>query len=470
MKWVSAAVLAAVATLAQAEHVVHLGDSDFDDHVAKHKYVLLEAYAPWCGHCKQLAPEYEKAAEHFAGVEVEGGLSLVAVDATEHKEIASRFGVQGFPTLKWIVNGEASDYGGGRQKDDIVAWINKKTGPPAKDLADAAALEAFKEQADVVVVGYFSAADSDAAKAFLAVAETDEDAQYGISTSDEVKTAAGLSGDGVVLFRQFEEPDAPRVECEGELTKESIKQCVSSNLLPLVVPFSQQNAPKIFGGSIKQHCLVFIESATADAATLAKVRPVAEQFSGEYLFVSVSKEDDRILEFFGIQEGDLPTARIVVMGDEGMKKFALKEAGVETDALTSFITDHKEGKLSQDLKSEEVDEEADFAGPVKVLKGKNHDEFVMDPTKNVLVKMYAPWCGHCKKMAPDYEKLGEHFADDEDVVIAKIDSTANECESVQVQGFPTLKFYPKGENKEMMDFDGSRDFDGMKKFIEENKL
>mmetsp|Transcript_27363 Transcript_27363/g.45896 ORF Transcript_27363/g.45896 Transcript_27363/m.45896 type:complete len:439 (+) Transcript_27363:55-1371(+) len=104
--------------------VVQVGASDFKDVVMKDKgIVIVEFYAPWCGHCKSLAPEYEKAAKHLNGV-----VKVVAVDATQHESLAQKYQIQGFPTIKVFGADKKSptDYQGQRTTDAIVTEAMKQ--------------------------------------------------------------------------------------------------------------------------------------------------------------------------------------------------------------------------------------------------------------------------------------------------------------------------------------------------------
>jgi protein disulfide-isomerase A6 len=105
---------------------------------------------------------------------------------------------------------------------------------------------------------------------------------------------------------------------------------------------------------------------------------------------------------------------------------------------------------------------------VVILTADNFGELVLDETKDVLVEFYAPWCGHCKSLAPTYEKVAAAFRFEEDVVIANLDADKYKDlgEKYGVSGFPTLKFFPKS-NKAGEDYNGGRDLDDFVNFINE---
>jgi len=226
-------------------NVVDLTPENFDTIVDGSKSVFVEFFAPWCGHCKKLAPDYEIVGDAFA--KFSSDVVIAKVDADKHRELGTKFGVSGFPTLKFFPKGKTDpiDYDSGRDPQDIIDYVNNKAGTRAK----------------------------------LAKASSD----------------------------------------------------------------------------------------------------------------------------------------------------------------------------------------------VVILSPANFDAVVLDETKDVLVEFYAPWCGHCKNLAPIWEKLANIYKNEKGVVIANIDADKHQTigSKFGVTGFPTLKFFPKGK-KEGVAYDGGRNLGDFISFLNSN--
>jgi protein disulfide-isomerase A1 len=452
--------ISAGAEIEEEDGVLVLTNANFESAIADNEFVLVEFYAPWCGHCKALAPEYAKAAKTLK--EEGSKVKLGKVDATVESALGEKFQVRGYPTLKFFKNKVPVEYNGGRQAPEIVNWLKKKTGPAAVDIKDKAACDALKEKNEVVVVGFFKDQASDGAKAFLAVAGGMDDMTFAITSESEVFADNKVKKDGVVLFKKFDEG---RADYEGEMKEADIRAFVNANKLPLVIEFTQESAQKIFGGDVKNHILLFLKKEGNDAL-IKGYGEAAAAFKGKILFIyldTANEDNARIMEFFGLKVAETPAVRLITLADE-MTKYKPESTGVDTETIKAFAQSFLDGKLKPHLMSEDVPSDWD-AKPVKVLVGKNFNDVALDKEKAVLVEFYAPWCGHCKQLAPIWDELGAAYESNPKIVIAKMDSTVNELENVKVQSFPTIKYFPAGSDK-VIDYNGERTLAGFKKFLD----
>jgi protein disulfide-isomerase A6 len=120
-----------VALYGAKSDVISATDKNFKEEVLKSGgIVIVEFFAPWCGHCKSLAPEYEKAASALKGV-----VKVVAVDATVSPSLQSKYGVEGFPSIKIFGQDKKKpvDYNGARTSDAMISECMKAANKLVKD-------------------------------------------------------------------------------------------------------------------------------------------------------------------------------------------------------------------------------------------------------------------------------------------------------------------------------------------------
>lgn len=161
-------LLSALAALSPsaASSVLDLIPENFNKVVLEsNKPALVEFFAPWCGHCKKLAPIYEELAQNFDFAKDK--VSIAKVDADAEKDLGRRFGVQGFPTLKWFdgTSDTPEDYNGGRDLESLSDFIIQKSGIQVKTKKVApSAVEVLNDKSFKAEIG----GDKDVLVAFTA--------------------------------------------------------------------------------------------------------------------------------------------------------------------------------------------------------------------------------------------------------------------------------------------------------------
>ncbi|KAJ8782833.1 hypothetical protein J1605_009441 [Eschrichtius robustus] len=453
-----------------------LTKDNFDEVVNESDIILVEFYAPWCGHCKKLAPEYEKAAKELS--KRSPPIPLAKVDATAETDLAKRFDVSGYPTLKIFRKGKPFDYNGPREKYGIVDYMIEQSGPPSKQILALKQVQEFlKDGDDVIIVGVFKAESDPTYQKYQDAANNlREDYKFHHTFSTEIAKFLKVSPGKLVImqpekFQSKYEPKSHVMDIQDSTESSAIKEHVLRHTLPLVGHRKSSNEAKRY--SRRPLVVVYygvdfsFDYRVATQFWRNKVLEVAKDFP-EYTF-AVADEDDFATEVkdLGLSEsGEEVNAAIL---DEGGRRFAMEPDDFDADALRAFVSAFKKGKLKPVVKSQPVPK--NNKGPVKVVVGKTFDSIVMDPKKDVLIEFYAPWCGHCKQLEPVYTALGKKYKGHKNLVIAKMDATANDVtnDRYKVEGFPTIYFSPSGDKKNPIKFeDGNRDLEHLSKFIEEH--
>ncbi|CDU25546.1 probable proteine disulfate isomerase [Sporisorium scitamineum] len=459
-----AAGLATAATFMAAEasssDVLVLGNGNFTENVQNEALMLVEFYAPWCGHCKALAPEYEKASTELLADKIK----LAKVDCTEENALCAEHNVEGFPTLKVFRNGSPSDYNGNRKADGIVSYM-KKQALPALSTLTAGNFTEFKSKDRVVAIAYLDSSDEKHLAAVNAVANNLRDNYlFGVVHDASLTEKAGVSAPAFVVYRQFDEPEV-KLDSKS-LNEEQITNFLKAESIPLIDELNAESFMS-YAESGLPLAYLFSDPESKDLEShVESLKPLAKANKGKLNFVWIDGvKYSAHAKSLNIQGEDWPA--FAVQDIEQNLKYPLEDLSGDLVAkVTDFVSQYTNGALKPSVKSEPIPKDQD--GPVHVLVADEFDAIIGDDTKDKLVEFYAPWCGHCKKLAPTYDTLGEKYKAHKDkVLIAKMDATANDIPpsaGFQVQSFPTIKFQAAGSS-DWIEFTGDRSLEGFVDFI-----
>ncbi|KAK1411331.1 hypothetical protein QVD17_37879 [Tagetes erecta] len=455
----------------EKEYVLTLDHSNFTEIVSKHSFIVVEFYAPWCGHCKHLAPEYEKAASVLSSNEPPIFLAKVDADAEQNKELAGKYEVQGFPTIKILRNGgeKIQEYNGPREADGIVSYVKKQNGPASPEIKTKEDVESLIDDKKIFIVGIFPKFSGKEYENFMILADKLRSTHDFGHTTNAKLIARGDSSVTEPTLRLLKPFDELFVDYKN-FEVDAMEKFIDEASTPLVTLFKQsdENQPflsKYFSSTSDSKAMLFLnyEHEKQDLFK-STFHEVAGLYKGKGLIFLMGdvKDSENILEFFGLKEDNTPA--LMLQDTKGVKYVS---KNVKVDHIAPWLKDFTDGKLTPYIKSEPIPETNDE--PVKVVVTKTLKDMVLETKKNVLLEIYAPWCGHCKKLAPILDEVAVSFEQDPDVVIAKLDGTKNDIrdDTFDVKGFPTLYFRSSGGK--IVQYDGNRTKDDLIEFIQKNR-
>ncbi|KAJ3510073.1 hypothetical protein NLJ89_g4876 [Agrocybe chaxingu] len=468
MRFSVPACLLALATFALAEgdsDVLSLTASDFESTVSAENLILVEFFAPWCGHCKALAPHYEEAATALK----EKSIKLAKVDCVEEADLCQSKGIQGYPTLKVYRKGEATEYSGPRKADGIISYMIKQSLPAVSEVTSANH-DDFVKADKIVAIAYLASPTDVPAAEFSAAAESHrDDYLFGFTTDKEAIESAGVTPPTVVVYRSFDEPKSEYPYPISSLTKKDLEQWLQELAVPIIDEVSGENYA-IYAASPKPLAYLFLDPTLEDKdAHIAALKPVAAKYKSKMNFVWIDavKYGDHA-KALNVMEVKWPA--FVIQNLEKQLKYPYDQSKeVTAEGAAEWVRQYLDGKLQPKLKSQVIPPTQDE--PVYVLVGESFEDVVYDDSKDVFVEFYASWCGHCKRLAPIWESIGHKYAPIKDrLIIAKLEAQENDLPAsvpFRISGFPTLKFKPAG-SREFIDYEGDRSFESLISFIEQH--
>ncbi|OAF69158.1 hypothetical protein A3Q56_03101 [Intoshia linei] len=461
----------------EVTHVKIATTENFYEIINSQPYVVVMFYAPWCGHCKKFLPIFDTSSNRLDHDNVD--ILLVKVDATVETELANKFAVNSYPTFKQFRQGRHSDFNGPRSStDEFTDYVKKHAGIASEEITEYSHVPAKISIDTTTVIGLFEHDSSPLYNKYIDASSPIRDQFVFYHTFGEItkklfsdyKLKKGAASILVIKPKRFTSQYEEDYFVYTDNEALPLTEFLDKHSIPLVGEFTQKTKTYMYK-EVKPILFAFMTvdwTKTVQKETQYwrnQVLETAKKFKKLVTFVII--DDTKMSEEasnFGF--GDTSYDFNVGILAEGEVKYRLEEELDEWSDET--VSDFVEAFLDKKLKPYYKSQRSPLnQGIVKTAVGSTFNEMVVNSGKNVFLKIYAPWCGHCKKLSPKFEKLAKDMKKKEDLIFVQVDTTQNDIpSSLNTDGFPTLFLIKKGSKVEdAIKYDEKMEYEDMKKFI-----
>ncbi|KAH0617936.1 hypothetical protein JD844_016713 [Phrynosoma platyrhinos] len=437
-------------------HLRHLYTAEMLRHGALSAPHFVMFFAPWCGHCQRLQPTWNELADKYNSVE-NPQVYVVKVDCTTDTPLCSEFGVRGYPTLKLLRPGqEAAKYQGPRDFQSLENWMLETL----KEESSEQESEPEHPKAPDSKQGLYEISEDNFK---LHTSEGNHFIKFFAPWCGHCKALAPTWEQLALLLENSESVKIGKVDCTQHYEICSANQVRG---YPTLLWFRDGEKVDQYKGkrdldSLKEYVDSQLQNskAASDDVKPTEAPPPPKEITPEEEIDLSSGTLQMLLEEMRHLSNEFADLK------QDLKKDWKSEfEQLETMKELIEIAKQKDDKVENLDLNKEKKKDLTNLGKVLSLSEKDFDEEV---AKGItFIKFYAPWCGHCKNLAPTWENLSKkNFPVPMDVKIAEVDCTTerNVCNRFSVRGYPTLMLFRGGEK--VSEHTGARDLETLHNFV-----
>ncbi|KAM6971871.1 protein disulfide-isomerase [Aplochiton taeniatus] len=446
----------------EKDGVLQLKKGNFNRALRRHKQLLVHFYAPLSGDGQRVLAAFRGVAPEQRESEV----TLGVVDISKEKELAKELNATGPPAVRLFLFGDKHNpipCPDPRSTATILTWLKRRAGPSAEVITDLSQLD---DSEQLLVLGVFQDLDQGAVQVFYAAAVNLPDIHFAVTQNQTISRKYGVTQEAVLLLRQSTLIQVH--EMSSQTSEKELITFISVYQMDLVTEYNGKTAGEILSSLVLNHAILFVNKSAEDFQQLhAAFYNAAETFRGQILFVFVNVDEPRngrMMEYFHVREPEAPLVRLVNLTDH--VTYHLPSDTLDTDTVTGFCHTYLEGKAKPKMQSEVPTESWDKQ-PVKELVGQNLEKVVFNPETTSFVLFYLPYSQKSRSLFSLWEELAQAFLDREDVVIARIDASANDINLPLLKPYPVLRLFPALYAERMLTYSGKRNVKNLVEFVEQ---
>nr|XP_010930795.1 protein disulfide isomerase-like 5-2 [Elaeis guineensis] len=325
--------------------VIELDESNFDSAIAAFDYILVDFYAPWCGHCKRLSPELDAAAPILAGLDKP--IVIAKINADKYRKLATKHEIDGFPTLKIFMHGIPVEYTGPRKAELLVRFLKKFVAPDVSLLESDSAIHGFVEAAGTHFPIFIGFGLDESVIVELAV-KYKKKAWFSIAKgfSEDIMVAYDFDKVPalVSLHPKYKEQSVFYGPFEGQFLEDFIRQ----NQLPLTVPINPETL-KLLTNDERKIVLTIMEDETDEKSlSLIKILRAAASANRDLVFGYVGvKQFEEFVDTFDITRSFKMPIMLVWDRNEDYHLVVGSESLEDEDQgsqISRFLEGYREGR------------------------------------------------------------------------------------------------------------------------------